>query len=102
MSNENDLSDTIVPKSDQLNADDLLTGPITVTITSVKRSDTKDQPVMIGIEDGKLTRQPYKPRSTVLQAATWSWWSQEHTTKTWTTLGRTLSCAALTDPMSQS
>ena len=30
-----DLRDTIVPKSDQLNADDLLTGPITAKISPI-------------------------------------------------------------------
>ena len=47
---------SIVPKSDQLNADDLLVGPITVTITKVSRGD-KDQPIVVSIEG----RQPYKP-----------------------------------------
>lgn len=51
------LADTIKPKSDQLNADDLLTGPIVVTVQNVRRG-SKDQPVMIDI-DGD--RQPYKP-----------------------------------------
>ena len=51
------LRDTITPKSDQLNADDLLTGPITVTITEVKRGSS-DQPVIVGITGGY---QPYKP-----------------------------------------
>lgn len=54
----NSLKDTIVPKSDQLNADDLLTGPITVQITSVTRGSSAEQPVSIGITDGY---QPYKP-----------------------------------------
>ena len=48
---------SVVPKSDQLNADDLLTGPITVTVQSVKAGD-KEQPIVIGIDGG---RQPYKP-----------------------------------------
>ena len=56
MNDITDLSDTIKPKSDQLNADDLLTGPITVKITDV-RGGTVDQPVNIHI-DGYL---PYRP-----------------------------------------
>lgn len=44
-----DLSKTIIAKSDQLNADDLLGGPITVTIQSVKEGNT-DQPVAIFYE----------------------------------------------------
>lgn len=51
------LKDTIAPKSDQLNADDLLTGPITVQILSVKRGNS-EQPVSIGISGGY---QPFKP-----------------------------------------
>lgn len=50
------FADTIKPKSDQLNADDLLVSPITVKITGVKRGPT-DQPVHIAIEG----HQPYKP-----------------------------------------
>ena len=50
------FADTIKPKSDQLNADDLMVAPITVTITDVKRGPT-DQPVHIFITG----QQPYKP-----------------------------------------
>lgn len=41
-----DLSKTITAKSDQLNADDLLGGPITITIEDVKRGTT-DQPIAV-------------------------------------------------------
>ena len=53
-----DLTPTIQAKSDQLNADDLLTGPITIKITAVN-SAGKDQPIVIKYEgdNGK----PYKP-----------------------------------------
>ena len=51
---------SIVPKSDQLNADDLLIGPITVTITKVRRGD-KEQPIIVELED----RRPYKPCKTM-------------------------------------
>lgn len=51
-----DVRKSIVPKSDQLNADDLLTGPITVTIEGVRRGD-KDQPIVIDIKGHR----PYKP-----------------------------------------
>ena len=53
-----DLSMTIKPKSDQLNADDLIAGPITVTVQSVAVYDSPDQPVSVFIGDGY---QPYKP-----------------------------------------
>jgi hypothetical protein len=59
------LRDTIVPKSDQLNADDFLaSGPMTVTITAVKRGN-KEQPIKIEI-DGRLPFYPCKSMRRVL------------------------------------
>ena len=53
-----DMSVAIVAKSDQLNNDDLLTGPITIKVTSVKIK-SGDQPVTVSYEgDGG---KPYKP-----------------------------------------
>lgn len=54
-----DLSQTISPKSDQLNADDLITGPRTITITKVVGVEDHDQPIHIFFDgdNGK----PYKP-----------------------------------------
>lgn len=43
----NDMAQTIIPKSDQLNADDLILGPITVKITSVSVKSGQEQPVSI-------------------------------------------------------
>lgn len=56
MSNES-LADTIIPKSEQLNADDLIAGPITVTIEGVKRSSSPDQPIDIMISGHR----PFRP-----------------------------------------
>lgn len=54
-----DMTDTIVPKSDQLNADDLIAGPITVKITGVARANTAEQPIAVSFEgDGG---KPYFP-----------------------------------------
>lgn len=52
------MSDTTAPKSDQLNADDLVSGPKTITITGVEIK-MGDQPVSIFYEgdNGK----PFKP-----------------------------------------
>lgn len=41
-----DLTQTIIPKSDQINAEDLLAGPVTVTIAEVRAGDA-DQPVNV-------------------------------------------------------
>lgn len=54
-----DLAPTIAPKSDQLNADDLIGGPITIRITGVKGSQTKEQPIDIHFEND--AGKPYKP-----------------------------------------
>lgn len=58
MSEKNWVLASIEPKSDQLNADDMLTGPIVVTVVDVKKGSTKEQPVVIEIDGGY---KPYKP-----------------------------------------
>ena len=54
-----DLTRTIAPKSDQLNADDLIGRTPTITVTSVKLRGEPDQPIAINFEgdNGK----PYLP-----------------------------------------
>lgn len=69
MDNMMKLRDTITPKSDQLNADDMITGPITVTITGVRRG-SKDQPVIIDIDGGY---QPYKPCKSMRRVMITAW-----------------------------
>jgi hypothetical protein len=54
-----DLSETSAPRSDQLNADNLIGGPETVTITEV-RAGTAEQPVEIVLAQYGPGR-PYKP-----------------------------------------
>jgi hypothetical protein len=41
----NDMSAVIVPKSDQINADDLMEGPITICIEAVDIRPGTEQPV---------------------------------------------------------
>lgn len=57
MSEEGSLLDTIIPKSDQLNADDLMIAPITVTIEAVNRTGSKEQPIEIFIAGHR----PFRP-----------------------------------------
>lgn len=57
MNDTSNLRDTIAPKSDQLNADDLIAGTITVKIMGIRRG-SRDQPVIMDIDGGY---QPYKP-----------------------------------------
>lgn len=72
MSNSvHDLRDTIVPKSDQLNAEQLLGAPITITVTDVRRGDTAEQPVVVNYEgdDGR----PYKPGKSMRKVLIFAW-----------------------------
>ena len=84
MSDAENLSDTIKPKSDQLNADDLLTGAITVTITNVARGSA-DQPVSISI-NGYM---PFKPCKTMRRALIMLWGDNG---KSWIGRSMTLYC----------
>lgn len=54
-----DISETLVAKSDQLNASDLSGGPITATVESVDVLKGNDQPVHIHLVGMK--GRPYKP-----------------------------------------
>lgn len=66
-----DISRTIIPKSDQLNADQLLAGPITVTITHVTMVGGDEQPVSVHYE-GENGR-PYKPCKTMRKLLVHAW-----------------------------
>lgn len=66
-----DLSQTIIPKSDQLNADDLISGPRTIRITEVKAGSTPEQPVSISF-DGDAGR-PYKPAKSMRRVLVALW-----------------------------
>jgi hypothetical protein len=66
-----DLAATIIAKSDQLNADDLISGPITVTVTAVTVNKNDDQPCSIFYEgdNGK----PYKPNKGMRRLLMMAW-----------------------------
>jgi hypothetical protein len=64
------LSDTIIPKSDQINADDLIAGPITIKVTAVTRGDG-DQPISIHYENDN--GRPYKPCKSMRRVLIHSW-----------------------------
>lgn len=55
-----DLTNTIIPKSDQMNSDDLISGPRTIKITKVSAdTGSAEQPILIHYDgDGG---KPYKP-----------------------------------------
>lgn len=67
----NDMRVAIVPKSDQLNADDLIAGPLTITIKNVSIRQSTEQPVSIHFEgdNGK----PYKPCKSMSRVMVHAW-----------------------------
>lgn len=64
------LSATIIPKSDQLNADDLISGPRTIRISAVE-AGSAEQPVSI-YYDGDNKR-PYKPSKSMRRVLVAIW-----------------------------
>ncbi len=70
MSEVLDLRHTIVPKSDQLNADQLVGGPMTITVNRVSAT-SGDQPVTINYEGDK--GRPYKPCLTMRKVLVLAW-----------------------------
>ena len=86
MSDVRNLKDTIVPKSNQLNSETLLTGPITIRVTGVSRGDS-EQPVTVNYEgdDGR----PYKPCKTMRKVLIFAWGEDG---SAWTGRSMTLYC----------
>lgn len=66
----NDMSAVIIPKSDQISADDLIAGPITIRIEAVEIRPGTEQPVSIRFagDEGRPWK-PCKSMSRVLVAA---------------------------------
>jgi len=73
MSDVSDLRYTIIPKSDQLNSEQLLGGPIIVTITHLSAGGGADQPLSVHYE-GENGR-PYKPCKTMRKVLIHAWGS---------------------------
>jgi hypothetical protein len=67
------LSSTIIPRSDQLNADDLIAGPRTIKITAVKEGSA-EQPVIINYEGDN--GHPYKPGKSMRRVLVTIWGSE--------------------------
>ncbi len=65
-----DMTPTIKAKSDQLNADDLIGGPITIKITKVSKG-AADQPININYEGD--SGKPFKPCKTVRRILVAAW-----------------------------
>lgn len=65
-----DLTESIAPKSDQLNAEDLLTGPRTFTVAKVEQG-TAEQPVNVHLVE--FPGRPFKPSKTVRRIMVAAW-----------------------------
>ncbi len=66
-----DLRFTVVPKSDQLNADQLIGGPMDITVTDVRVSSSPEQPVIVHYEGDN--GRPYKPCKTMRKVLICGW-----------------------------
>jgi len=64
------LTETIVPKSDQINADDLMAAPITVTITGHRRGSA-EQPV--DFELAEFPGRAYRPSKSMRRVMVSAW-----------------------------
>lgn len=65
------MLDTIIPKSDQLNADDLIGRDLTIKITNVAIKGGQEQPIAISF-DGDAGK-PYKPCKSMCRVMVTAW-----------------------------
>ena len=70
-----DIADTVAPKSDQMNAEDLLSGERTFTVTEVRVLDSPEQPVSIYLAEFPNNR-PWKPSKTDRRVLIMGWGNQ--------------------------
>jgi len=61
-----DMTAVIAPKSDQINADDLITGPLTITVEAVSVRPGTEQPVSIAIAGNRKVYRPCKSMMRVM------------------------------------
>lgn len=71
MTSAPDMTASIAPRSDQINAEDLITGPATVTITGVKRGSAEQPVDFVTAEFGP--GRPYKPSKTMRRIIVAAW-----------------------------
>ena len=71
-----DLTQTIIPKSDQLNADDLMAGPVTVTIREVSKGSA-EQPVDVHLHE--FPGRAYRPSKSMRRVMVMGWGAEAST-----------------------
>jgi hypothetical protein len=67
-----DMTDSIAPRSDQMNAEDLLSGPRTFTIREVRKGASAEQPIDVHLVEFPEGR-PFKPSKTVRRIMVAAW-----------------------------
>lgn len=70
MSDDEDITPLLQAKSDQLNADDLVGGPIDVRITGARLTGSAEQPLEVVIDGG---HKPWKPCKSMMRLLTAFW-----------------------------
>lgn len=65
-----DMTESIAPKSDQLNADDLIGGPVTVTVREVTAGNP-EQPVNVALEE--FPGRAYRPSKSMRRVMVLAW-----------------------------
>lgn len=65
-----DMTDSIVPRSDQINAEDLISGPVTITITDVSQGSA-EQPV--DMANAEFPGRAYRPSKTMRRLIVAAW-----------------------------
>jgi len=71
-----DLTQSIAPKSDQLNADDLIAGPVTVTVQEVVQG-TAEQPVDVRLVE--FPGRAYRPSKSMRRVMVMAWGAEAST-----------------------
>jgi hypothetical protein len=66
-----DMGQVIIPKSDQLNADDLIAGPMTIKVTAVTIRGGQEQPISISFEGDQ--GKPYKACKSMCRVLVTAW-----------------------------
>lgn len=65
-----DISNTLAPKSDQMDYEDLISGPKTLTIKGVRRGPSAEQPFQVDFEEFD---RPWRPAKTVRRVLVACW-----------------------------
>jgi hypothetical protein len=71
MNDVKNLRNTVIPKSDQLNSEQLISAPMTILVSDVTRTQSADQPV--SIHYAADTTRPFKPCKTMRKVLIAAW-----------------------------